>query len=204
MDGIAPITGLRATRCRQQKHKLGPRKEPDGGRHNANRDGVLVELTPRRVAGRGACRREATRANDTEAGARLSVFVPAQAVTLAKQSYSGITARERLVIRDASEWPRCGREFMAPKPLLRMSCSPISTAKWLSWPRWVKRPSGGFDIVIDSVTQHERGSIVYVTERSPGSGCMATAALTQPVHAVRAPRTDGTIWWRERSVVDNC
>ena len=152
----------------------------------------------------GACRREATRANDTEAGARLSVFVPAQAETLAKLSNSGITARERLVIRDATEWPAMWSRIHGAETPPPDVVQPDFNSEMAVVAAMGEKTSGGFDIVIDSVTQHERGSIVYVTERSPGSGCMTTGALTQPVHAVRAPKTDGTIWWRERSVVDNC
>ena len=150
------------------------------------------------------CRREATRANDTEAGARLSVFIPTQDLTLAKRANSGITARERLVIRDASEWPAMWSRIHGAESPQPDVVQPDFTKDMAVVAAMGEKSSGGFDIVIDSVTQHERGSIVYVTERSPGANCMATAALTQPVHAVRAPRTDGTIWWRERIVVDNC
>jgi hypothetical protein len=132
------------------------------------------------------------------------VFVPAQAVTLAKQSYSGITARERLVIRDATEWPAMWSRIHGAETPPPDVVQPDFNTEMAIVAAMGEKTSGGFDIVIDSVTQHERGSIVYVTERSPGTGCMTTGALTQPVHAVRAPKTDGTIWWRERSVVDNC
>ena len=145
-----------------------------------------------------------TGANNAEAGPRLSVFVPTQDATLAKQTVSGITARERLVIRDPTEWPTMWSRIHAAQSPPPAVVQPDFNAEMAVVAALGEKPSGGFDIVIDSVTRHERGSIVYVTERSPGSGCMTTAVVTQPVHAVRAPKTDGTIWWRERSLVDNC
>jgi hypothetical protein len=108
------------------------------------------------------------------------------------------------VIRDAAEWPevwsRIHGEQVPPPPIVQ----PDFDTEMAVVAAMGEKASGGFDIVVDSVTRHERGAIVYITEHSPGSGCMTTGALTQPVHAVRAPRTDGTIWWRERSVMDNC
>ena len=152
----------------------------------------------------GGCRGGASSANSSEEGARLSVFVPSANATLAKESVSGITAHERLVIRDVTEWPAMWARIHGaqnpPPPIVQ----PDFATEMAVVAAMGEKASGGFDIVIDSVTRHERGSIVYVTEHSPGSGCMTTGALSQPVHAVRAPKTDGTIWWREGNVVDNC
>jgi hypothetical protein len=152
----------------------------------------------------GACGGESTGASDAEAGARLSVFVPSQDVTLAQQLFSGMTARERLVIRDGAEWPATWSRMHAgqnPQPAL---VQPDFNSEMALIAAMGEKPSGGFDIVIDSVVAHEKGAIVYVTERTPGPSCMTTGALSQPVHAVRAPKTEGAVWWRERSVVDNC
>ncbi len=160
---------------------------------------LLVVLT---IA--GGCKGQATRGNNAEAGPRLSVFVPTQNATLAKEQFSGIIALERLVIRDATEWPAMWSRIHAAQNPVPDVVQPDFTTEMAVVAAMGEKASGGFDIGIDSVTQHERGSIVYVTEHSPGSGCMTTGALSQPVHAVRAPKTDGTIWWRERSVVDKC
>src|SRR5688572_24543852 len=142
--------------------------------------------------------------SDPDAGARLSVFVPAQDATLAKEFNSSITARERVVISNASEWSATWSRIHAaqqpPPPLVQ----PDFATEMAVVAAMGEKASGGFDISIDSVTRHERGSIVYVTEKIPGPSCMTTGALTQPVHAVRAPRTDGDIWWRERTLTVNC
>jgi hypothetical protein len=141
---------------------------------------------------------------DAEAGARLSVFVPTEDVTLARELYGGMTARERLVVRDPNEWPATWARIHGAQNPPADIVQPDFSREMAVVAAMGEKSSGGFEIVIDSVTQHERGSVVYVTERSPGTGCMTTGALTQPVHAVRAPRTDGTTWWRERSIANNC
>jgi len=150
------------------------------------------------------CEGKPATGSDPDAGARLSVFVPTNDVTLAKTFNSGITTRERVVIRSASEWPATwlrlhGAEQPPPDVGQLDFATEMAVVAAMG-----EKTSGGFDITIDSVTRHERGSVVHVTEKTPGSGCMTTEALTQPVHAVRAPRTDGEIWWRERTVTENC
>jgi len=150
------------------------------------------------------CGNKPATGSDPDAGARLSVYVPAQDATLAKEFNSGITARERVVISEASEWPATWsriHEAQQPPPVI---VQPDFATEMAVVAAMGEKASGGFDISIDSVTRHERGSIVYVTEKIPGPSCMTTGALTQPVHAVRAPRTDGDTWWRERTLTVNC
>jgi hypothetical protein len=132
------------------------------------------------------------------------VFVPAQDATLAKQFHSGMTAQERVVISKASEWTATWSRIHDPQQPPPVVVQPDFATEMAVVAAMGEKASGGFDISIDSVTRHERGSIVYVTEKTPGPACMTTGALTQPVHAVRAPRTDGDIWWRERTLTENC
>jgi hypothetical protein len=163
-----------------------------------------IALTLALVLLAAGCRDDATDIIDPDAGARLSVFVPTQDVTLAQQSYSEMTTRERVVIRSATEWPAIWSRLHGAQTPAPEVVQPDFDTEMAVVAAMGEKPTGGFDIVIDSVTRHERGAITYVTERSPGPGCMTTQALTQPVHAVRAPKTDGTIWWREQSVVEDC
>ena len=152
----------------------------------------------------GACRQESAVSQDPDAGARQSVFVPTEDVTLARSLYSGIDTRERLIIQSAAEWSSVWERIhgrQSPTP-------PIAQLDFNTEVGFVatmgEKPSGGYTITIDSVTRHERGSIVYVTEKSPSDTCFTPAVLTQAVHAIRAPKTDGSIWWRERATVENC
>jgi hypothetical protein len=49
------------------------------------------------------------------------------------------------------------------------------------------RNSGGYTVALDSLVTFEAGTAVFTTETRPGGSCFVTAALTQPVVAVRAP-----------------
>jgi hypothetical protein len=151
-----------------------------------------------------ACRGESTGSPDPDAGARQSVFVPTQDVTLAKQSYSGMDARERLVVQSAAEWSSLWERIHGKQSPVPPIVQPDFNTEVALVAAMGEKPSGGYTITIDSITRHERGSIVYVTEESPGQTCFTPAVLTQAVHAIRAPKTDGTIRWRERTEVANC
>jgi len=152
----------------------------------------------------GACRQESTGAYDPDAGARLSVFVPAEDVTLAKQSYSGMDARERLTVQSANEWSGVWSRIHSTQSPIPPIVEPDFNTEVALVAAMGEKPSGGFTITIDSITRHERGSIVFVTEKSPGESCITPAVLTQAVHAIRAPRSEGMTWWRERTAVENC
>ena len=152
----------------------------------------------------GACRQESTVSQDPDAGARQSVFVPTEDVTLVKQFYSGVDARERLVVQTAAEWSSLWERIHSRQSPVPPIVQPDFNSEVALVATMGEKPSGGYTITIDSVTRHERGSIVYVTEKSPSDTCFTPAVLTQAVHAIRAPKTDGGIWWRERATVENC
>ena len=156
------------------------------------------------VATAVACRGESTGSTDPDAGARLSVFVPSENVTLAKQFYSGMNERERLVVQTPAEWSGVWSKIHSTQSPVPAIVQPDFNTEVALVATMGEKPAGGYTITIDSVTRHERGSIVYVTEKSPSQTCFTPAVLTQAVHAIRAPKTDGTIWWRERTTVENC
>jgi hypothetical protein len=170
-------------------------------RLNAWHFGVVCVTT---MAGAGACRSESTGSSDPDAGARHAVFVPAEDVTLARQFYSGIDARERLVVQSAAEWSSLWERIHGRQAPVPPIVQPDFNTEVVLVATMGEKPSGGYTITIDSITRHERGSIVYVTEKSPSQSCFTPAVITQAVHAIRAPRTDGTTWWRERTAVETC
>ena len=68
-----------------------------------------------------------------------------------------------------------------------------------------ERPTGGYSIFIDRVTELQDGSIeVLVRSVAPGPTCGVTAALTQPVDIARVPRRDGSVSFRELAETHNC
>jgi hypothetical protein len=151
-----------------------------------------------------SCVKKETASPDGSLGDRQSVFVPSQDVTLAQQTYSGDASRQRLVVQSANEWPSIWakmHEGQSPEPAV---VTPDFNSEDAVIAAMGEQNSGGYTITIDSVTRHERGSIVYVTEKSPSSSCITPAVITHPVHAVRAPRSTGTYQWRERSLTVDC
>ncbi|HST57555.1 MAG TPA: protease complex subunit PrcB family protein [Longimicrobium sp.] len=66
------------------------------------------------------------------------------------------------------------------------------------------RNTGGYVITIDSVTATTDAVHVFVTERSPGSRCFTTQALTAPVDAVAIPADGRAVRFHENAVVHAC
>ena len=53
------------------------------------------------------------------------------------------------------------------------------------------RSSGGHEITIESVREDGNRRVVTILETAPGSGCMNTQALTQPIDVVTVPKRAG-------------
>lgn len=156
------------------------------------------------MIGLAACARNEAASPDGSLGVRQSVFVPSQDLTLAQQTYSGYTSRERQVVRSASEWPSIWSKMHAGQSPEPAPVTPDFNNEDAVIAAMGEKNSGGYSITIDSVTRHERGSIVFVTEKSPSPACITPAVITHPVHAVRAPRSAGPYQWRERSLTVDC
>ena len=68
-----------------------------------------------------------------------------------------------------------------------------------------QRPTGGYEIAIDRVTQSDGQLTVEVVERTPGPNCMTTASLTQPVDVVVVPAADAkSLSFLERKEIRGC
>jgi hypothetical protein len=126
-------------------------------------------------------------------GDRVDVFVPAPATTLVRATYSGLTQATRLVVRDRDTWLQTWQRIHANQSPIPLVVQPDFGEEVAIVVALGSRPAGGYDIVVDSVTRHERGAVVWVRTVTPDASCFVTGALVQPVHAVRAPRFDGAI-----------
>jgi hypothetical protein len=139
-----------------------------------------------------------------EPGRRLSVWVPDSAAVLAHEYYSGISGATWTVVDDPQAWAALwdrlylGQQPQPPLPYVDFGRYRVVVVGLGS------RPSGGFDIRIDSVVSYEMGLYVYVVATAPGTNCVTTAAFTAPVQALRLPLTSGSIGFRKRDVVRNC
>lgn len=129
---------------------------------------------------------------------------PPELAVVPYQFYSGLSERERIVVRDAeswtSLWPRIvGSHRPAPaRPAVNFSDEMLVVASMGA------RPSGGHAIYIDEVSV-VRGTLVVVTrEVSPGRNCVVTGAFTQPLALVRLERSDLPVSFVNRSVTRDC
>jgi hypothetical protein len=118
--------------------------------------------------------------------------------------YSGLTGRERLIVRDPTTWKEVwdrisGGTTPAPDP------PPVDFAReMLIVAALGERSTGGYGIVVDSVETRPEGLLVTVRTIAPGKGCVLTQALTQPVDIARVPRHDGQVAFEDRTEVRDC
>lgn len=113
---------------------------------------------------------------------------------------SGIRGARRLVIRDPDTWARFWSELGAGiRPEVDFSRDlVIAVASG-------ERSSGGHDIEVRQVTRAGDRLRIEVLETYPSSGCMTTAALTQPVDVVMVNGTGITGWsFLDRRAVGAC
>jgi hypothetical protein len=102
---------------------------------------------------------------------------------------SGIKGSRRLVIRDAATWSRFWSELGAgvqPKVDFGRDLV-IAVASG-------ERSSGGHDIAVQRVSRSGGELRIEVLETSPGSTCLTTSALAQPVDVIMVPAAGVTGW----------
>ena len=107
--------------------------------------------------------------------------------------YSGITDSRRVVIRDGAVWQTFWQEAVGN--LLPPPQSPaVDFAQEMVIAASLgQRPTGGYDISIDAVYEAEGQLFVAVRETAPAPGSIVTQALSAPVAAVAAPRSDAPV-----------
>ena len=140
--------------------------------------------------------------------------VPAQAAQLPATSFeaalggfasfSGISAPERLVVRDAAAWDALWSRVVrdvgpAPAaPAVDFTRDEVIVAAMGA------RPSGGYAIAIAGVYEADGRRWVVVQSTSPGAGCGVTTALTAPLAAVRVARSALPTVFVERTGAPGC
>jgi hypothetical protein len=129
---------------------------------------------------------------------------PPELAVLPYRFNSGLTERERIVVRDQESWAALwtrivGSHRPAPAPPAVDFNNEMLVVVSMG-----TRLSGGHAIYIDAVSA-VRGNLVVVTrEVSPGRDCVVTGALTQPVALARLERSDLPVSFVNRSVVRDC
>ncbi len=113
---------------------------------------------------------------------------------------TGISESRRLVLRDANAWGQFWSELgVGDRPSVDFNHDVVVAVAA------GQRPTGGYEIAIDRVTQSNGGLTVEVVERTPGPNCMTTASLTQPVDVVVVPAADAkSLSFMERKEIRGC
>ena len=119
---------------------------------------------------------------------------------LGQWTRTGIGESRRLVIRDVNGlnqfWSELGVGERPNVDFTRDVVVAVAAGQ---------RSTGGFEIVIDRITQTDGELSVEVVERVPGPNCMTTASLTQPVDVVVVPVGDARSWsFMERKEIRAC
>lgn len=98
---------------------------------------------------------------------------------------TGIGESRRLVIRDANGWAQFWSELgVGERPSVDFNRDVVIAVAA------GQRPTGGYEIAVDRVTQSDGQLTVEVVERTPGPNCLTTTSLTQPVDVVLVPAAD--------------
>jgi hypothetical protein len=115
--------------------------------------------------------------------------------------YSGVDQASRRVIHTEAQWQALwaqvvrGRQPTPPTPEVDFGEEMVIVAAMGA------RATGGYAITVDSVTATPGALHVFVTERSPGSGCLTTQAFTAPVDAVALPADVRGVQFHESAIV---
>ena len=119
---------------------------------------------------------------------------------LGQWTRTGIAESRRLVIRDINAWSQFWSELgVGERPNVDFTQDVVVAVAA------GQRPTGGFEIAVDRITQADGELSVEVVERTPGPNCMTTASLTQPVDVVVVPAADARSWsFKERKEIRGC
>jgi hypothetical protein len=113
-------------------------------------------------------------------------------------------ARQRRVITTAGDWQAFWRGLV-PDPNAHGPAPAVDFAREMVIVAVMPlRPSGGYVLDIERVTEYADHIEASVVERSPGADCFTTGALTRPFDVVRVPRRDKPVRFVERAVTTQC
>ena len=114
--------------------------------------------------------------------------------------YSGLIEPQRLVVRDRAAWAEIWATIWH-----RQSPLPLPELPQVDFAREMlvvvalgQRPTGGYDILVDSAVATPDHLDIWIRAIGPGR-CFVTQALTQPIDIARLPRSDSVVRFHDRS-----
>jgi hypothetical protein len=113
-----------------------------------------------------------------------------RADSVAFATFSGVSDSLRVVIRDSVQWrdywTRIHRPFIPPPRV-----PPIDFRhEMVVLAALGRRPSLGYDILIQSATRDSIGIEVHLRRSNPGQGCMLGASVSEPLDLARIPASN--------------
>ncbi len=119
-------------------------------------------------------------------------------------TYSGVEDKRELLINTNDEYQKLMNEVY--KNLDQMPRIPVVdfTKNSLVAVFIGNRSSGGFMVIIDSITEGSKSISVNVTESTPGKNCVVTEAITRPYTIVKIPKTEKKPIFKTKQIVKDC
>lgn len=129
---------------------------------------------------------------------------PPELAVLPYRSSSGLTERERIVVRDQASWAALWTRIVGSHRPAPATPAVDFDDEMIVVVSMGTRPTGGYAIYIDGVTAVRGNLVISTREVRPGPSCFTTQALTQPVALVRLERSDLPVSFVNRNVVRDC
>lgn len=138
------------------------------------------------------------------AGQSLTVARFTSLESAAAQGTQIDTTRRRTTITDANAWTAFWGSLIpdpratGPAPSVDFSQEMVIAAVM------PLRPSSGYQISIDHVTEYADHIEAEVVERSPAKGCMTLTVITRPFDIVRVPKRAKPVTFVEKTIETTC
>jgi hypothetical protein len=120
------------------------------------------------------------------------------------RSTSGVTVRDRMVIRDAVSWSKLWLNIVGTHSPVPPLPAADFTRETIVVASMGQQRTGGYSMTIDSAGVAGDTVILTVTEHRPGRTCGTTAALTAPIALARVLRPNAQLRLVEKTAVTDC
>ena len=203
--GIEVPPGGRTPRTRRARLKcFAPSRRPvfQRSRHSGTiEDAVRVLMTLAALAAIAAC---GSAPLSPDGGGNALTLTRLRAEPFSFTFYSGLDDRQRIVVRDQTQWREIWQQIWK-------RTSPVPDLPSIDFTREMvivaadgSRPTGGYNILIERASDSGGAGInVIIRSVSPGR-CGVTQGLTQPVDIARLTRREGVVTFTERAEVQDC
>lgn len=114
---------------------------------------------------------------------------------------NSITEKQTIIIRSQNEWLKLWREMFPDQ--ITVSSTNFDEQTIVAFFQGEK-PTGGYSINVEKITNQVFYVEIAVKEISPGENCFLTQALTQPYSIISMPRTDKEIKFSFKQEIISC